>query len=759
MRITVARETGFCLGVRLAVDAVEQALSSAPGPIHVLGSLIHNQRVVRDLEERGVRLVSDPSQVAGGTLVLPSHGVPPETAAAAQARGIRVIDATCSLVRRAQVAARDLAAQGYQVVIVGDPGHAEVVAVAAWTGGRAVVVGNGAEAALLSIRGRVGVVAQTTQRPEVVEEVVTELKAAAEDVKVEDTLCPTTRRRQQEAHDLAKKVDLMLVVGGRESANTRRLAEVAVQAGARVRHIENRNQLDPRWFVGVETVGVTAGASTPDRAIEEVLAGMKDIEEAAAERAESENTEGAEAGREEAGADSGNDAARPAEPEKKTVRRRAPGKKKGETQAPTEPAPQEIPGEAVGDAAGAAPEAQTAPGPGMPEDEPVTLARGEVIQGRVVAIEGGDVLVDIGGKSEGVLPASELSGRPVVDPGTVVAVGDEITVCVLGVDEKDGTVRLSKRRADAVAAWDRLQEACAAGSVIEAPVTAQVKGGLIADVGVRGFIPASHVGRSFVRDLKPYVGQTLRVRVIELDRDERRVILSERSVLEEEQAGREEEVWDSLEEGRLVTGTVKRLADFGAFVDLGGVDGLLHVSELSWKRVGHPREVVQEGQSVQCKVLKLDRERRRISLGLKQLEADPWESIESKYPPGTLVDGKVVSLASFGAFVELEPGVEGLVHLSQLSDRRVERADQVVKVDDRVRVKVLKLSARQKRLSLSLKEAEQDAERATLRKYMAEQEGSRVTLGEVFGDLFTGKEKSDAGQPEPAKTEEEPQEG
>ena len=720
MKVVVAQDIGFCLGVRQAVEMVERTLSEGPWPVHVLGSLIHNRQVVGSFEARGVQMVRDPSEVETGALVLPSHGSPPDTASGIERRGVRVIDATCPLVARAQAAARRFDEAGYQVVLVGDRGHAEVVAIAAWTGGRAMVVRDESEVPDIPGTGPVGIIAQTTQRSELVERVAQRLKEADREVKVEDTLCPITRRRQQEARELAKNVDLVLVIGGRDSANTRRLVEVVREAGVPAYAIETAADLEPRWLDGLHRVGVTAGTSTPDWAIEEVLGRMRQIERAAEDQA-----------REEA----------------------------GEVQATSDGSPLSDGGEGdavEGDGSAASqeqpdqlPAAEHVP---SRQDAVPMFERGQLIQGRVMAVDGTEVLVDVGGKSEAVITSAELASRPVVDPSSIVKVGDMVTALVLGTDEKDGILRLSKRLADVELTWQHLERAFQQGSIIDAPVTAQVKGGLVIDVGVRGFIPSSQVALRFIRDLKPYVGRTLQLKLIELDRAERRVILSARAVLEEEQARRDAEVWGRLKEGEVVLGTVKRLTDFGAFVDLGGVDGLLHVSELSWYRVAHPRDVVQEGQEVKCKILRLDPERKRISLGLKQLEGDPWQDVEKKYPVGAIVEGTVVNLTSFGAFLQLEQGVEGLVHLSELSDRHGERPDQMVAVGARLRVKVLKVNRAQKRLSLSRKEADQDIERAALRKYMSQQQqAERVTLGEVFGDLFDGREgaKADDGEPAP----------
>lgn len=334
---------------------------------------------------------------------------------------------------------------------------------------------------------------------------------------------------------------------------------------------------------------------------------------------------------------------------------------------------------------------------------------GEIVKGKVVHIANDGVLVDVGAKSEGIVQLQDLSHRRIDKPTDVVALGDTIDVYVLGYEGEEGSLKLSKRRADETRAWDQLERWLESREVVEAPVTEVVKGGLVVDVGLRGFVPASHVSRGFVTDLEPYLGQTLSLRVIEIDRSKRRAILSRKVVVEEEARGAHELVWSSIEEGQIREGVVKSLTDFGAFVDLGGVDGLLHISEMSWGRIKHPSEVVQVGDPIKVKVLRLDRERQKISLGLRQVMGNPWDAVEEHYQVDEIYPGKVVRLAAFGAFVELEPGVDGLVHISQLADHRVQVPSEVVSVGDEVRVKVLKVDGHQKRISLSIREASYEA--------------------------------------------------
>ena len=338
---------------------------------------------------------------------------------------------------------------------------------------------------------------------------------------------------------------------------------------------------------------------------------------------------------------------------------------------------------------------------------------GQTVTGTVVQISGDTVLVDVGAKSEGIIHLHDLSHRRADRPEELVALGDRVTVLVLGWEGDEGMLRLSKRRADEALAWARLEDALKTGEVLEPDVSEVVRGGLVVDVGMRGFVPSSHVAKGFVNDLQPFLGQRIRVRVIELDRSKRRAILSRKVVLDEEGKSKREELWNSIEEGQVREGVVKSLTDFGAFVDMGGTDGLLHISEMSWGRIQHPSELLSVGDAVKVKVLRLDRDRQKISLGLRQVSPNPWEVVEERYPDGAILEGKVVRIASFGVFVELEPGVDGLVHVSQLADHRVESPGDVVKVGDIIRVKVLYVDPQQKRISLSKRDADlEDAERA-----------------------------------------------
>ncbi|WP_102337308.1 30S ribosomal protein S1 [Collinsella provencensis] len=330
---------------------------------------------------------------------------------------------------------------------------------------------------------------------------------------------------------------------------------------------------------------------------------------------------------------------------------------------------------------------------------------GDLVNGTIVKIERDEVLVDIGFKSEGVIPVRELSIRKDANPADLVNVGDAIEALVLQKEDKDGRLVLSKKRAEYERAWNRIEEKFNAGENVEGEVIEVVKGGLILDIGLRGFLPASLVDLRRVKDLASYMGTRIEARVIEMDRNRNNVVLSRRVVLEESRKAERSEILAKLKSGMRLKGTVSSIVDFGAFVDLGGIDGLIHISELSWNHVNHPSEVVKVGQEVEVEVLDVDLNRERISLGLKQTTEDPWRALVKKYPVGAIVEGTVTKLVPFGAFVDLGDGIEGLVHISEMANKHVDQPAQVTAVGAKVQVKVMEIDLDRRRISLSMKSA------------------------------------------------------
>ncbi|MBO8127952.1 MAG: bifunctional 4-hydroxy-3-methylbut-2-enyl diphosphate reductase/30S ribosomal protein S1 [Peptococcaceae bacterium] len=657
MEIKLATKAGFCFGVRRAIDLALKTAQESKGPIYSLGPLIHNPQVVNFLATQGITPIDDFSDITEGTLIIRSHGVQPQLIDAAKNKGLQIIDATCPFVKRAQRLACDLTAQGYQVVVVGDKEHPEVQGIVGWTNGQAIVVENPSEAAGLPVFSKVGVVAQTTQPEYNFDAVVQVLQDRMGEVTVSKTICNAVAERQKAALALACEVDVMIVVGGANSANTRKLTSLCKNTRTPTYAIETADQLDPSWFRNVKIAGLTAGASTPDWIIEEVESRMRELEEI------------------------------------------------------------------------------TSPEDEMQNMEVKTLRAGEIVKGVVVEVDQDEVLVDVGAKSEGVVPLRELSCCEVTSPHEIVKVGDEIDVWVVKAKDNEGRIILSKERADAVKAWETLQESYRQNETVSGIVREVVKGGLLVDVGVRAFLPASQVDRGFVEDLHQFVNQEIRAKIIEFNKSRKKIILSRKAVLEEEYAEKRQKTLASIQEGDVVKGVVRRLTEFGAFVDIGGLDGLLHISEISWHRINHPSEELTVGDEIDVKVLKVDKENEKVSLSRKQILPNPWDNVQEKYLVDSIVKAKVVRLVPFGAFVELEPGVEGLIHISHLADWHVAKPEDVVAEGQEIDVKVLSVDPEAKRIRLSLREAQKTVKSDDETSYQDRNSG-KVTIGDVFGDLF-----------------------
>lgn len=361
----------------------------------------------------------------------------------------------------------------------------------------------------------------------------------------------------------------------------------------------------------------------------------------------------------------------------------------------------------------------------------VTLNRGDVIKGKVVRIESDGVLVDIGGKTEGVIPKNELSHKPVADIHTIVKVGDEIDVFVLDEDA-EGAPKLSKKRADLEKTWIKIKEAHKAGTNLEGTVIEQVKGGLVVDLGVRGFIPASHIGKRGVK-LEDLIGESLPLRVLEIDSRKGRVVLSHRAAVEEETKKSKSAFWSDIYEGQPRTGTVARITHFGAFVDLGGIDGLVHLSELSWKKIKHPGDALSVGDRIDVVVLGFDKEKERVSLSYRRAQPDPWTLLPENLKEGAIVSGSISKIAKRYVFVEVAPGIEGLIPIFELSEKNVNAGDVV-------RVKILEIKPDLRRMLLSTKQSEEAAERENYRSYIQAQEEKPMTIKDLLGDKLVHRD-------------------
>lgn len=669
MELILAKYSGFCFGVKNAVKTIEKLIENNE-KAYTLGPLIHNPQAVEKFKNSGI-VPADLKDIEEGNVIVRTHGVGPSLIKQAKAKGLNVIDATCPFVKKVHKLAREISDKEFLTIIIGEPHHPEVEGIKAWCSGEVKIIENVEDARNFYTNKKTGIVVQTTQTEENVQKIVDVLKSKLDIQIFSNTRCTATEQRQNAAMDVAKKVDVMLVVGGKNSSNTKKLAQVCQNVGTKAYHIETADEIESNWFNSNDKVGITAGASTPDWIIKEVISKMDELNK------EMNN------------------------PEVET------NEEEGEITY---------------------------------ESTFADIKEDTIVEGNVVKVDANEVLVNIGYKSDGIVPIHELSNKAFESPEEIVNVGDDINVYVVKLEDKEGNVILSKKKADAILAWDKIEEAFKNEEDVEGTVTEVVKGGVLAEVnGVKGFIPASHLDLRYVPDLSIYVGQSLALKIIELDSKKNRIVLSRKLVLEREREILREKTWANIEEGQVIKGVVQRLTDFGAFVDIGGVDGLIHISDLAWQKIKHPSEVVQEGQELEIKVLKVDRERERISLGLKQLLPDPWEDLDKKYKVGSIIEGTVVKLVNFGAFVEVEPGVEGLVHISQIAREHIASPADVLKAGETVKVKIMDINVKDKRMSLSIKEAQENTDKTPDIAYEGEKENG-ITIGEMVGDLFDKKE-------------------
>jgi 4-hydroxy-3-methylbut-2-enyl diphosphate reductase len=660
----VAKQAGFCFGVKKALEIARNVSQSTAEKVYTLGPLIHNPQAVAKLAQQGVASIESLAEIEHGELIIRSHGVTPQILAAGAEKGLKMHDATCPFVKKAQQLAYEHAEEGYRVIVVGDPDHPEVQGILGWAGVGALVADNSEAVNLLGNYDKICVIAQTTQSPEKFHQIVDMLRSKAKEIKICNTICSATRKRQEAAKELAWQSEVMIVVGGKNSSNTNKLAQICTGTGTPTYHVEDASELEADWFKGVSQVGVTAGASTPDWLLEEVIGKMTEFNQE--ETKQEENA----------------------------------------------------------------------------AEQLTAFERGDIITGTVVQINEKNVLVDVGGKSEGIIPLSELSLKDIESPAGEINVGEVVDLYVIKTENEEGVPILSKRRADRLKTWEKLEKAHAAGEVIEGKAEQVVKGGLLVDIGLRGFMPASLIEIGYVENMENYVGKTIRFKVVELDKEKNKIILSQKVVLEEEAEKKKANIFNNLAVGQTVTGTVRRLTNFGAFVDVGGVDGLLHISELSWGRVNNPKDVLTEGEQIDVYVLAIDKNKGKISLGLKQLLPNPWQKAGGKYRPGQVIEGKIARIVSFGVFVELETGVEGLVHISQLAREHVNRPEDVVAVGQIVKAKVLDVDVANERISLSIKDAAGEVKDKDVEAFMEKNEHtSGVTLGELFGDIFKETKK------------------
>ncbi len=635
MRVIQAESAGFCYGVERAVKLAEQTAKEKGGCV-MLGSIIHNAHVVQELETLGCRTVNGVDEVRpGDTVIIRSHGERKQVLEQLEAAGAICVNATCPNVLRIQKLVAQADGEGRIPIIIGEEHHPEVLGAASWSARSLIFETPEKLREWLDSDEKnrclpLTVVAQTTCIRSLWETSSKILKKECTNAKLFDTICNATQRRQSEAAELAARVDAMVVVGDRKSANTQHLTEICSERCPRVYQIEGASELEPNFLKGCSVAGLTAGASTPASIIKEVNETMSE---------EIKNNEAMEESFEE-----------------------------------------------------------------MLEKSFKTLNTGEKVTGIVTAIGPTEVQVDLGCKQAGYIAIDELSADPNVKPEDVVKVGDEIETYIIRVNDVEGYAMLSKKRLDAVKVWDDIAEACENKTTLEGKVTEENKGGIVVNVkGVRVFVPASQSGQPRGAELSEMIGKTVSLRITEVNRARRRVVGSIRAVQYEARQAAQAEIWNNIEVGKHYNGVVKSMTSYGVFVDIGGVDGMVHISELSWSRIKNPAEVVSVGDPLDVYVISFDPEKRKISLGVKDHSCNPWDKFMETYKVGDVANVRIVKLMAFGAFAEVVPGVDGLIHISQIADRRIEKPGDVLSEGQMVDAKITAIDEEKQKISLSIR--------------------------------------------------------
>ena len=646
MSVTIAESAGFCFGVNRAVEMVERVAKNGKR-VCTLGPIIHNRHVVEKFDGMGVRVINSPEEaVSGMTVIIRSHGVSRDVYQRLEKQGVEIVDATCPFVKRIHGIVSRACGEGRLPIIIGTRAHPEVEGIAGWCSECLIFespeeLENWIKTADPARDMPICMVSQTTSTEFLWKMCGKIAKKQFTNLKIFDTICRATEIRQNEAAELSKTAQAMVVVGDPKSSNTGRLAMICREHCERVALVDNAADLNPELFRGVADVGITAGASTPAWIIKEVNKTMSEIINV-------------EAVQEENFAE-------------------------------------------------------------LLEQSIKTLNTGDKVMGTVTHIGNTEIQVDLGTKHAGYIPYDEVSADPSVKPEDILNVGDEIEVFVVRVNDQEGTVQLSKKKLDGLKVWDDMAAWCEEKTTIEGTITEENKGGLVCTVkGIRVFIPASQSGIAKGGDMAGMVGKTVQLKITEVNRARRRVIGSIRAVSSEARKAAQEKIWAEIENGKKYHGTVKSLTSYGAFVDIGGVDGMVHVSELSWNHIKTPAEVVKVGDEIDVYVISFDSEKHKISLGYKTAEMNPWNQFMTNYNVGDVVDAKVVKLMTFGAFAEILPGVDGLIHISQIADRRIGKPEDVLSEGQDVKVKITDVDAENKRISLSiralLEQAAEDAE-------------------------------------------------
>lgn len=632
IKIHLAEHLGFCFGVNRAISKVENLLDKEES-IYVDGQVIHNPEETTRLENKGLKLL-DQSINKNDFLVLRSHGTPKEKKEKLQ-KEYTVVDTVCPYVKKVHLLSEKHKEDN--LIIFGKKDHPEVKGINSYSNYNGYIVENREE--LLSLidfikfNGKENfIVSQTTLKKETAMEYLKILKDNEVNFEYYDTICDATKNRADAVKELAKNVDVVIVLGDKKSSNCTKLYEYAKMYSEKVFFINSISEIDISEVLLYNNIGITAGASTPDWIIKEAIEKMEDMN-------------------------------------------------KNEMM------------EAI-------------------ESSFTKIKRGDILKGTVLYVNESEITVNINYRADGIINKDEVSDDPNVNPSDLFKAGDDIEVYVLKMDDGDGNVLLSHKRIQRLKNWDIIEEKFNNEEIVDAFVTEVTKGGLKCEVeGINAFMPASQASIGYKKDLSVFLDEVLASKIIDFNKDKRRVILSRKVVEQEELNAVKEEIYSNLNVGDEIEGQVQRLTNFGAFVDIGGIDGLIHISQLSWQRVKHPSDVVEPNETVRVKVLEIDPEKDRVALGLKQLTKEPWELFVEENSVGDIVTGKVVNLLDFGAFVKLGSGVDGLLHVSQIAREHVEKPSDKLELGQEIEVLITEIDEENKKISLSIKEIEKQKAR------------------------------------------------
>ena len=648
MKITVAENAGFCPGVSRAVDKVF-ALSDekSSGRIYTLGSLIHNEYVLDELQNRGVGIITEKdfdslfesaNENDPCTVVIRTHGTTKEITErlnllASKNPYFIVCDMTCPYVKKIHRIVSENSDK--QLVVFGDPSHPEVQGIVSYSNGDAIVLSSESDCLPDEFTKKdIIAVAQTTQSTDKWKKTQKILKKVCTNLNIFDTICSVTEKRQSEADMLSKNSDLMIVIGGKNSSNSNKLYEMARKNLDNTVFIQSCQELNDFDFTPFSKVGITAGASTPGGIIQEVIKHMSEFEN------------------------------------KNTVADNTASENFAE----------------------------------MLESSLKTLNTGEMVTGIITSVSAGELHVDLGAKVTGIIAYDEVTDDATLKLTEAFKPGDEVKAIVIKVSDRDGVATLSKKRVDNKLRFVKILDAYNEGGIIEGTVTEVIKGGVLLNYeGNKIFVPASQTGIAKDGDLNTLLGTTQKAKIIEVREDKKRAVASIRKIKSEEKKVKEAEFWANVEVGKQYEGEVKSITSYGAFVDLGGVDGMVHRTELSWTRIKSPADVVSVGEVIKVFVKEFDAEAKRISLGYKTEETNPWNVFTAKYNVGDVADVRIVSLMPFGAFAEVVPGVDGLIHIYQITDKKIANPSDVLSVGDEVKAEIIAVDEENHKISLSMR--------------------------------------------------------